>query len=459
MKNLSVLASFAGTCLLAGSAWAQASASLSLSTSEGASASGTGYMSKYRPKAGLVEVGLFGGVLLPSKDHNFQDESKPQQAFKSIAPDLGLRVGYYPLAFIGGEVEGAVMPTKTKDGEAAGLWALRAHVVGQLPYWSIVPFAVVGGGRMGAGSNAMGSDGDPLLHFGLGVKAPIDDFLMLRLDVRDNLTQKNDASNGTLTHHPEVLGGLTFVLDRKEKKPEPPKDGDKDGFVDEKDACPADPGVAPDGCPIKDSDGDGVMDPDDRCPAEAGPAPDGCPPRDSDGDGITDEMDKCPTEPGVAPEGCPDPDPDKDGISGDADKCPTEPETKNGFEDEDGCPDTIPEQVKQFTGVLQGIEFDTGLATIRPKSTKVLDDAAKVLLEYKKLRVRITGHTDGDGDRENNVKLSQARADSVKTYLVGKGVDASRIETRGAGPDEPVADNDTPAGKQKNRRIELQLIQ
>ncbi|MCB9581256.1 MAG: OmpA family protein, partial [Polyangiaceae bacterium] len=85
--------------------------------------------------------------------------------------------------------------------------------------------------------------------------------------------------------------------------------------------------------------------------------------------------------------------------------------------------------------------------------------AAKVLLEYKKLRVRITGHTDGDGDRENNVKLSQARADSVKTYLVGKGVDASRIETRGAGPDEPVADNDTPAGKQKNRRIELQLIQ
>jgi OOP family OmpA-OmpF porin len=56
------------------------------------------------------------------------------------------------------------------------------------------------------------------------------------------------------------------------------------------------------------------------------------------------------------------------------------------------------------------------------------------------------------------MKLSADRAEAVKTYLVGKGVDASRIETRGAGPDEPIADNKTPAGKQKNRRIEFKLI-
>ncbi len=256
-----------------------------------------------------------------------------------------------------------------------------------------------------------------------------------------------------------MLGALTFVLDRAEKKPEPVKDTDGDGFVDDKDACPKEAGVAPDGCPIKDSDLDGILDPDDACPSEAGVAPDGCPPRDSDGDGVTDEMDKCPNEAGVAPEGCPDLDPDKDGIQGADDKCPAEPETKNNYEDEDGCPDEIPEQVKQFTGVIQGIEFDVAKTTIRPKSTATLDAAAKVLVEYPKLRVMITGHTDKDGDHDTNVKLSQGRADAVKAYLVTKGVDASRIETHGAGPDEPMADNDTPAGKQKNRRIEFKLIQ
>ncbi len=170
MKKLTSLATVLFCCCLGGSALAQASASLSLSTSEGAktSGSGEGYMAKYRPKAGLVEMGIFGGVLLPSKDHNFQQQTKPHQAFKSIAPDFGLRVGYYPLAFLGGELEAAVMPTETEDDGSAGLWAARAHVIGQLPYWSVAPFALVGGGRMGAGSNAMGSDGDPLLHFGVG---------------------------------------------------------------------------------------------------------------------------------------------------------------------------------------------------------------------------------------------------------------------------------------------------
>jgi OOP family OmpA-OmpF porin len=171
-----------------------------------------------------------------------------------------------------------------------------------------------------------------------------------------------------------------------------------------------------------------------------------------------DELDRCPNEPGPI-EGCKDNDPDRDGVVGDADKCPNKPETTNGFEDGDGCPDVVPEKVKQFTGVIQGIEFDRNGEKIRPGSTGTLDNAVLVLKEYPSLRILVSGHTDTDGSREFNVELSQKRANAVKAYLVNKGIDASRIETRGVAFDEPIADNDTKEGKQKNRRIEFKLLE
>jgi OOP family OmpA-OmpF porin len=79
-------------------------------------------------------------------------------------------------------------------------------------------------------------------------------------------------------------------------------------------------------------------------------------------------------------------------------------------------------------------------------STPTLDAALKVLTDYPKLRVMISGHTDTDGSRETNIDLSKRRAESVKTYFVSRGIDAGRIETRGVGPDEPIADNKTAAG-------------
>jgi OOP family OmpA-OmpF porin len=422
------------------------------------------YMDRYRPTPNFFEVGLFGGVFIPSKHHELIDEYAPYQLYRRAAPELGLRVGYFPLSFLGIEAEGAVIPTNTRDGEKAGLWAARAHGVLQLPLASVVPFGLIGGGALGVGSDSLGSDIDPALHFGIGVKVPLDEFLSLRLDLRDNMSQKWAADDGKLTSHPDVLLGLTFTLDpRSEPEPEPEPvvlDRDGDGFEDSKDACPDEPGVAPDGCPLPpDRDGDGVPDADDRCPDEAGPAPEGCPPpADSDGDGFLDPDDDCPNTPGIAPRGCPDTDPDKDGIVGDADKCPDEPETKNGFQDKDGCPDELPAEVKKFTGVIQGIEFDFGKATIRPGSRGVLNAAAKTLKNYPDLRVRITGHTDNVGQLERNMTLSRERADSVKQYLSDQGVDASRIETRGAGPQEPVADNNTAAGRQENRRIEFNII-
>lgn len=418
------------------------------------------YMERYLPEANLMEMGLFGGVIFPSKRHELYDPHRAFQKYGSAAPELGMRVGYYPLSFLGVEAEGAVMPTSTKDDKSAGLWAVRGHGVLQLPIASLVPFLLIGGGVLGAGSDSLGSDADPAVHFGAGLKAPLDDFLSVRLDVRDTMSQKGQAEDGAQTHHPEILLGLTFTLDRSKPVPPPPPDTDNDGIIDSADACPTEAGPAPAGCPPPpDADGDGVLDRDDQCPAEAGPAPTGCPPPlDSDGDGVPDPDDACPQDKGPAPKGCPDLDPDQDGIPGDADKCPNEAETRNGFEDTDGCPDELPEAVKRFTGVIQGIEFEFGKAGIRPVSRTVLDGAASLLKEYPDLRVLITGHTDNVGPRERNLELSGKRAEAVKQYLVDHGIDAARIETRGAGPDEPIADNAAPGGAQKNRRIEFKVL-
>jgi len=414
---------------------------------------------KGRPTKNYFELGVLGGLLFPSKNHALQDRNP--QPFDSPVPELGTRAGFYPLAYVGVEAEGTAGPTKTESGRAAGLWGGRFQAVLQLPVERLTPFVVLGGGWLGAGSTATGTDVDPALHFGAGAKWSFDDFVAARLDVRDNMSQKHAADKGTPAHHPEVQLGLAFTLDLRSKPvvPPPPPDADKDGILDANDKCVNDAGVAPDGCPLPvDSDKDGVVDPRDACPTEAGLAPTGCPDLDPDHDCVPVSVDKCPTDAGIAPDGCPDPDPDHDGVQGAADKCPTELETKNGFQDEDGCPDVLPEAVKKYSGVIPGIEFDLGSAKIRPVSKSVLDGALAVLKEYPELRVGISGHTDNVGDHDKNVNLSKDRAESVKAYFVEQGVDASRIEARGAGPDEPVADNKAAAGRQKNRRIEFKLL-
>jgi OOP family OmpA-OmpF porin len=103
--------------------------------------------------------------------------------------------------------------------------------------------------------------------------------------------------------------------------------------------------------------------------------------------------------------------------------------------------------------------FESGKAKIRPESFATLDAAAKVLAEYQALRVEISGHTDSTGTPERNLVVSKERADAVSLYLQGRGVAADRIVTRGAGPNEPVADNATKVGRAQNRRIEFKLIQ
>jgi OOP family OmpA-OmpF porin len=105
------------------------------------------------------------------------------------------------------------------------------------------------------------------------------------------------------------------------------------------------------------------------------------------------------------------------------------------------------------------IEFETGSATLAPKGRQILDQMANVLLNLNSKTVAIIGHTDNAGSRQSNLALSQARADTVKGYLVAKGIPPQSLTATGVGPDQPVASNDTDEGRARNRRIEFRAGQ
>ncbi len=417
---------------------------------------------RFAPERNMVELGVFGGIMVFSKSHDlYAPATTPGEPIRRPTADLGVRAAFFPLRFLGVEGEFAAMPgkyaaTASGPGGRGFLYGVRGHAILQLPMYRVVPFVLGGYGLMGVSSAATvaGKDVDPVGHLGGGVKYYLNRWLALRLDLRGYIGAEAKQWPGTAGHF-ETLLGLSLTLGRGKPKQDP--DPDRDGFRSD-DRCPAEAGVAPDGCPAKDGDGDGFMDPADACPQTPGVAPDGCPAKDSDGDGFTDDVDACPDQPGVAPDGCPAKDSDGDGIPDVDDKCVQEPETRNGYDDTDGCPDEVPKSVKQYTGVIQGIFFDFNKDTIAASSAPALDAAAKIFQEFPDLRVEITGHADGIGSREYNIQLSERRAEAVKRYLVGKGIPAGRIETRGAGPDAPIDDNQSEAGRAKNRRIEFKLL-
>ncbi|HLT35509.1 MAG TPA: OmpA family protein [Enhygromyxa sp.] len=413
------------------------------------------WIKRWAPEPMMGEWGIYGGVLLPNPAHELfsPDLSRPDQGFKPlgpVAPDLGLRGGFYPLRFFGVEAEAGVMLPRLEDGSGNPLmYTVRGHLVGQLGLWSVTPFVLVGAGALGVASSRdlLGNDVDPALHFGGGLKFYINRYVALRIDVRDVVSYKQEVENVFIGHNPEFLLGLTITTGRKKDQPKPqpqprakPSDRDGDGIVDESDACPDQAETVngyqdTDGCPESDQDGDGFYDDQDSCPAEAETV-----------NGYQDE------------DGCPESDRDGDGFYDDQDSCPDEPETDNGYQDEDGCPDEVPREVQEFTGTIKGITFDNNQATIRSSSTPTLDKAVEVLKANPDIRIKISGHTDSKGDRNHNLDLSSRRAESVKNYLVEHGIDESRILTEGLGPDKPIDSNDTKAGRANNRRIEFEIV-
>lgn len=217
--------------------------------------------------------------------------------------------------------------------------------------------------------------------------------------------------------------------------PPPPPDRDHDGVPDSADACPDDPGPkALRGCP--DTDGDGILDKDDACPKEAGPASDdptknGCPlPPDADHDGIPDSSDACPDK-----YGDPDPNPAKN-----------------------GCPKV--EVVKGEIRILERIEFDNKKATLRPETEPLLQAIRHAMADHPEIkRVRLEGYTDSRGKAKFNLKLSQDRVDAVRQWLIDHNIGAFRMVAAGFGKSNPIADNATEQGRQRNRRVQIIILE
>ncbi|MBN2575440.1 MAG: OmpA family protein [Deltaproteobacteria bacterium] len=238
-----------------------------------------------------------------------------------------------------------------------------------------------------------------------------------------------------------------------------------------KPAPPPPPPVAPPPPPPPDRDGDGILDKDDACPDEPGigssdPQKNGCPPPppDRDGDGILDKDDACPDLAGVmssdpTQNGCP-PDTDGDGIRDDVDACPREKGKPDADPQKNGCPGKVRVTEEEIV-ILEQVRFKTGSSKILPASDELLTQVAAVLAEHPEiLKVEVQGHTDNRGKRKYNKKLSEKRAASVVKWLVKRGqVDAGRLTSHGYGMEEPIAENDTAEGRQKNRRVQFKIVE
>lgn len=299
---------------------------------------------------------------------------------------------------------------------------------------------------------------------GVGVNIALDDNFAINVSTSYRSSSENDTYN-----HLQHIVGLSYSFGAG--------DADKDGVPDEKDTCPDVPGLKEfDGCP--DTDGDGIPDNKDRCPEEAGPealqgCPDtdgdgiadiddtcpneagiaafnGCP--DSDGDGVPDNQDKCPTSPGDPEnEGCPWADRDGDGVPDKEDQCPDE----KGTAENNGCPDQPADLIDFMNSDENRFLFPASSSEIKEADQEKLKTLKNLLDRYANTTITVEGHASSDGSSAYNQKLSEERAAAVKAYLVGLGLDSSRIETIGYGETKPVESNNTAKGRKENRRAEI----
>jgi outer membrane protein OmpA-like peptidoglycan-associated protein len=283
----------------------------------------------------------------------------------------------------------------------------------------------------------------------------------------------SDSIPDRLDACPELAGILKFngcpdrdndsIIDPNDDCPDAPglailngcPDRDGDGIKDDEDACPDNPGpIVNQGCP--DSDKDGLFDFLDECPNQYGPKENkGCPWPDTDNDGLLDKDDECPNLAGpIQNKGCPYQDTDNDGVLDKDDNCPA----TAGPISNQGCPVIEKEVEEILKTAFENLEFETGKDIIKETSFNSLLELAGVLTKKTNWGLQISGHTDNVGDAQVNLVLSKKRAEAVKKFLSENGVIATRINVLYFGESMPVATNDTPEGRQKNRRVEMTII-
>ena len=392
-----------------------------------------------------------------------------------------------------------------KNNFSSALLNFRFNILG--PNSPVRPYLLVGGGAILFDKNLdiKESKVDYVApSFGAGINFRLSEVLMLNVqnlflysteDKRDGVVA--DRNDAYLFH----TAGLVFnfgkkkdadldgVADRNDKCPNTPTgivvdkngcplDNDKDGVANYIDGCPDVAGTElMKGCP--DKDGDGITDNDDRCPDVSGASNlRGCPDADMDGvadiddkcpgtkagykvdttgctldtdnDGVINEDDACPEFAGtLALKGCPDK--DGDGISDTEDKCPN----VAGTIANKGCPEITKEDEKKITQIASKIFFENNSDKLKTASLNQLDELTAILKKYESANLIIEGYTDSKGADDFNLTLSQKRTESVKTYLMEKGIMESRLTSTGLGETNPIADNKTNAGRARNRRVEL----
>ena len=186
---------------------------------------------------------------------------------------------------------------------------------------------------------------------------------------------------------------------------------------------------------------------------------------DRDGDGIPDNLDKCPDDPedkdGFEDEdGCPDPDNDKDGIPDSADACPNEPETVNGFQDEDGCPDTAPIVVKENRILLtELVLFDTNRARVNAEGRPALAAVLNLWKQHPEWDYLVVdGYADRRGPDGFNLWLSHMRAERAIKVLVEMGFPAEKLRIRAFGHRQLRVSGDTEEADRQNRRVEFVIV-
>jgi OOP family OmpA-OmpF porin len=280
----------------------------------------------------------------------------------------------------------------------------------------------------------------------------------------------SDAANHLAIAEPNAQAALALSPAEKCLSENLAREGDRDGdgIADSFDQCPD---VREnyngfedlDGCPDDpDTDHDGIPDSRDACTLEPEDKDgyldeDGCPDLDNDADGIPDTLDKCPNSPEDMDgfedaDGCPEDDNDKDTVADVYDECPNTPGQPNAVRP--GCPSLIIVTAREIR-ITQQIQFDFNKSTIKPVSFPILDAVKDALISNPKITIEVQGHTDNVGQAAYNLKLSAARADAVRAYLVAHGVEAVRLISKGFGMNQPLVPNNTEGNRALNRRVQF----
>ncbi len=272
------------------------------------------------------------------------------------------------------------------------------------------------------------NDGDDTVLYGqagLGLNFKVSEEFTIDLGGRYFDTRQPEFDNSTVEYHgTNIVLGFRFNFPGEERERSAiVSDSDGDGVPDNRDRCPG----TPPGTPVNeygcsDLDGDGVPDDRDLCPGTPPGTPvdvNGC--SDSDGDGVSDRVDACPGT-----------------IAG-------------GSVMTNGC-------AVQQSVILEGVNFEFDSAKLQVNAQRILDLVAKSLLDSPSFVVELQGHTDNVGTDSYNLMLSQDRANAVKAYLVGKGVSPDRMVARGYGERQPIQDNSTDEGRERNRRVEMKVL-